>query len=58
MISLLNNMTKIESHIKSPMNYTIGNGKILSQLLPLFLLNISTFVDLFYGGCNCNFTKQ
>ena len=56
MKSLLNNMTKIESHIKSRMNYTIGNGKILSQFLPLFSLNISTFVDLFCGGCN--FTKQ
>lgn len=45
-------MIKKESYIKSPMNYIGGKGKILSQLLPLFPLNISTFVDLFCGGCN------
>lgn len=34
------------------MNYIGGKGKILPQLLPLFPQNISTFVDLFCGGCN------
>lgn len=38
--------------IQSPMNYTGGKFKLLSQILPLFPENISTFVDLFCGGCN------
>jgi DNA adenine methylase Dam len=42
----------MEKYIKSPMNYTGGKGKLLSQILPLFPKNINTFVDLFTGGCN------
>lgn len=38
--------------IKSPLNFTGGKYKLLPQLLPLFPQEISTFVDLFCGGCN------
>ena len=38
--------------IKSPLNFTGGKYKLLPQLLPLFPDDISTFVDLFCGGCN------
>lgn len=38
--------------IASPLNYTGGKYKLLPQLLPLFPDNVSTFVDLFCGGCN------
>lgn len=38
--------------IKSPLNFTGGKHKLLPQLLPLFPQDISTFVDLFCGGCN------
>ena len=38
--------------IQSPLNYTGGKFKLLPQLLPLIPQNISTFVDLFSGGCN------
>lgn len=38
--------------ISSPMNYIGGKYKLLPQILPLFPNNISTFVDLFCGGCN------
>lgn len=40
------------SYIKSPLNYTGGKHKLLSQILPLFPDEIDTFVDLFCGGCN------
>lgn len=40
------------SYIKSPLNYTGGKYKLLSQILPLFPDEIDTFVDLFCGGCN------
>lgn len=39
-------------YIKSPLNYTGGKYKLLSQILPLFPDEIDTFVDLFCGGCN------
>ena len=39
-------------YIQSPLNYTGGKYKLLSQLLPLFPDNINCFVDLFCGGCN------
>ena len=39
-------------HIKSPLNYTGGKYKLLSQILPLFPSDINKFVDLFAGGCN------
>ena len=38
--------------IASPLNYTGGKYKLLPQLLPLFPDKISTFVDIFCGGCN------
>ncbi len=38
--------------IQSPLNYTGGKYRLLSQLLPLFPKQINTFVDLFCGGCN------
>ncbi len=43
---------KQKKTIASPMNYTGGKFKLLSQILPLFPKNIHTFVDLFCGGCN------
>jgi adenine-specific DNA-methyltransferase len=45
------NNTKMEL-IQSPLNYTGGKYKLLNQILPLFPKNISTFVDVFCGGCN------
>lgn len=41
-----------ENYIKSSLNYTGGKYKLLPQILPLFLTNLSTFVDLFGGGFN------
>ena len=38
--------------IKSPLNFTGGKYKLFPQILPLFPKDISTFVDLFCGGCN------
>ena len=42
----------VMKYIKSPLNYTGGKYKLLSQILPLFPDEIDTFVDLFCGGCN------
>jgi len=44
--------------IKSPLNYTGGKFKLLSQLLPLFPQDMHTFVDLFCGGCNVGINVQ
>lgn len=41
-----------ENCIQSPLNYIGGKYKLLSQITPLFPKKISTFVDLFCGGCN------
>ena len=38
--------------VKSPLNFTGGKCKLLPQLVPLFPSDISTFVDIFCGGCN------
>jgi len=38
--------------IQSPLNYTGGKYKLMSQIYPLFPQNINTFVDVFCGGCN------
>lgn len=35
----------------SPLNYIGGKRKLLPQILPLFPTKISTFIDLFCGGC-------
>ena len=40
------------NYVHSPLNYIGGKRKLLSQIIPLFPKNISTFVDLFCGGCN------
>lgn len=39
-----------KKYIKSPLNYTGGKYKLLSQIVPLFPKGIDTFVDLFCGG--------
>lgn len=39
-------------YIISPLNFTGGKYKLLSQILPLFPKNIDTFIDIFCGGCN------
>lgn len=36
----------------SPLNYIGGKARILDQLLPVFPEHVSTFVDMFCGGCN------
>ncbi len=41
-----------KEYIKSPLNYTGGKYKLLSQIEPLFPKKMDTFVDLFAGGCN------
>jgi adenine-specific DNA-methyltransferase len=38
--------------IQSPLNYTGGKYKLLPQILPLLPKDITTFVDLFCGGCS------
>lgn len=38
--------------IQSPLNYTGGKFRLLSQIMPLFPRDIDVFVDLFCGGCN------
>ena len=38
--------------IQSPLNYTGGKYKLLSQILPLFPKNVNCFVDIFCGGGN------
>lgn len=48
------------NYIKSPLNYTGGKYKILSQIIPIFPQDIDTFVDLFGGvnvGINVNANK-
>lgn len=42
----------------SPLNYIGGKARILDQLLPIFPKHISTFVDLFCGGCNVGINTQ
>lgn len=39
-------------YLKSPLNYIGGKYRILPQILPLFPKRISTFVDVFCGGCD------
>ena len=43
---------KYSKYIKSPLNYIGGKYKLLPQIIPLLPSDISTFVDLFCGGCN------
>lgn len=42
----------------SPLNYIGGKARILDQLLPTFPEHISTFADLFCGGCNVGINTQ
>ena len=44
--------------LQSPLNYTGGKFKLLSQILPHFPQNINTFVDLFCGGGNVGINVQ
>ena len=37
-------------YVKTPLNYTGGKYKLLSQILPLFPKEISVFYDVFCGG--------
>lgn len=50
MIQLRESM--MSNYIKSPLNYTGGKHKLLSQIIPYFPVKIRTFVDLFAGGYN------
>lgn len=43
---------KYKQYIQSPFNYTGGKYRLLSQIIPLFPMEIETFVDLFCGGGN------
>lgn len=47
-------MNKIRpvDYICSPLNYTGGKYRLLSQIIPMFPDDINTFVDMFCGGCN------
>lgn len=49
---------KHQTHIKSPLNYTGGKYKLMSQLDTHFPDNIDTFVDLFTGGANVAINVQ
>lgn len=44
--------------IQSPLNYTGGKYRLLTQILPLFPKDIEVFVDLFCGGCNVGLNVQ
>lgn len=46
------------NYIKSPLNYTGGKFKLLSQIVPLFPKDIDIFVDLFCGGANVGINIQ
>ena len=39
-------------YIKSPINYTGGKYKLLSEIVPLFPTKIDNFIDLFGGGAD------
>ena len=43
---------KKTKYIKSPLNYTGGKYKLLSQIIPLFPKDIDTFLEPFAGGLN------
>lgn len=45
-------MSKNNTYIKSPLNYTGGKYKILDMIMPCFPREINTFVDIFGGGFN------
>ncbi len=43
---------RILDKIASPLNYSGGKYRLLSQILPFFPDHFTGFVDLFCGGCN------
>lgn len=45
-------MENKKTYIKSPLNYTGGKFKLLSQILPLFPKDINVFLEPFAGGLN------
>lgn len=51
-LNIIDSTTRSNGYIKSPLNYVGGKYKLLSQIIPLFPKNITTFVDLFSGGAN------
>lgn len=51
-MSALNTVPESSGWIPSPLNYTGGKYRLLSQILPRFPRRIDTFVDLFCGGGN------
>lgn len=50
--SKLPSVDDVSGFVKSPLNYTGGKFKLLSQLEDHFPKNIGTFIDLFGGGFN------
>ena len=56
--AILQQMVSRHRHIGSSLNYIGGKGKLLSQILPLFPKHVSTFVDLFCGGCNVGLNAE
>ena len=48
----INSLIQKYDYLKSPLNYTGGKYKLLSQIIPLFPSSFDTFIDLFTGGCN------
>lgn len=49
---LQQNIFRLKDTIVSPLNYIGGKRKLLPQILPLFPSKVSTFLDLFCGGCS------
>lgn len=47
-----------EDFIKSPLNYTGGKGKLITQLANYFPKGINVFYDLFCGGLNVGINVQ
>ena len=45
-------------YISSPLNYTGGKYRILTQMFPHFPTRTRTFVDLFCGGCNVGINAE
>ena len=53
-----NKSTSTSELVSSPLNYTGGKAKLLSQIKPLFPKKIDKMVDLFCGGCNVGINIQ
>ncbi|MBP5621174.1 MAG: DNA adenine methylase [Thermoguttaceae bacterium] len=48
----------LRGFVESPLNYTGGKFRILSQITPLFPEIKGTFIDLFCGGCNVGINAE